>query len=96
MNSQEYIEVSVRIDPFTEENAEILMAELEDMPFESFSTEEQVDELMRSAHNADVCTQRQRVRIPPGSEHNAPPPQKGTGPRARPKTKNLSQTVCTK
>ena len=40
MNSQEYIEVSVRIDPFTEENAEILMAELEDMPFESFSTEE--------------------------------------------------------
>ncbi len=39
MNSQEYIEVSVRINPFTDENAEILMAELEDLPFESFTEE---------------------------------------------------------
>ena len=40
MNSQEYIEVSIRINPFTEENSEILMAELEDIPFESFTAEE--------------------------------------------------------
>lgn len=40
MNSQEYIEVSVRIAPFTEENAEILMAELAELPFESFDTED--------------------------------------------------------
>ncbi|MCM1502192.1 MAG: 50S ribosomal protein L11 methyltransferase [Bacteroidales bacterium] len=39
MNSQEYIEVSVKIEPFTEENAEILMAELAELPFESFDTE---------------------------------------------------------
>lgn len=39
MNSQEYIEVSLALEPFTEENAEILMAELEDLPFESFVTE---------------------------------------------------------
>ena len=36
MNSQEYIEVSIKIEPFSEENAEILMAELEEIPFESF------------------------------------------------------------
>jgi len=40
MNSQEYIEVSVRIEPYSEENAEILMAELAELPFESFSAEE--------------------------------------------------------
>lgn len=40
MNSQEYIEVSVKLEPFSEENAEILMAELEDMPFESFAIED--------------------------------------------------------
>lgn len=40
MNSQEYIEVSIGIAPYTEENAEILMAELEELPFESFSQEE--------------------------------------------------------
>lgn len=39
MNSQEYIEVSVKIDPYSDENAEILMAELEEFPFESFSME---------------------------------------------------------
>ena len=36
MNSQEYIEVSIKIDPYTEENAEILIAEIEDLPFEPF------------------------------------------------------------
>ena len=40
MNSQEYIEVSVKIDPYSDENAEILMAELEEFPFESFSMEQ--------------------------------------------------------
>lgn len=40
MNSQEYIEVSMKISPFSEENAEILMAELEEIPFESFTVEE--------------------------------------------------------
>lgn len=40
MNSQEYIEVSLNITPFSEENAEILMAELGDIPFESFSAED--------------------------------------------------------
>ena len=40
MNSEEYIEVSVRLDPFTEEMAEILTAELSDLPFDSFVTDE--------------------------------------------------------
>ena len=35
-----YIEVAIEITPYTEENAEIVMAMLEDIPFESFSTEE--------------------------------------------------------
>lgn len=39
MNSQEYIEVSMKISPFSEENAEILMAELDELPFESFTVE---------------------------------------------------------
>lgn len=36
MNSQEYIEVKVMLTPFSEESAEIVMAELGDLPFESF------------------------------------------------------------
>ena len=40
MNSQEYIEVSIRFEPFSQDNAEILMAELEELPFESFEVEE--------------------------------------------------------
>lgn len=40
MNSQEYIEVSIKITPFSEENAEIVTAEVCDLPFESFSTED--------------------------------------------------------
>ena len=40
MNSQEYIEVAVKITPFTEENAEIITAEISELPFESFSRED--------------------------------------------------------
>ncbi len=40
MNSQEYIEVTVKITPFSEENAEILTAEISDLPYESFTVEE--------------------------------------------------------
>ena len=40
MNSQEYIEVAVKITPFTEENAEIITAEISELPFESFSSED--------------------------------------------------------
>ena len=40
MNTEEYIEVSVRLAPFSEEQAEILMADLADLPFDSFVTEE--------------------------------------------------------
>jgi len=40
MNSFDYLEVAVRLDPFTEEGAEVLMAELSDLPFDSFVTEE--------------------------------------------------------
>ena len=35
-----YIEVAIEITPYSEEYAEIVMAMLEDIPFESFSTEE--------------------------------------------------------
>ena len=40
MNSEQYIEVSVRLQPFREETAEILMAELGELPYDSFVTEE--------------------------------------------------------
>lgn len=40
MNSQEYIEVAVRIEPFSEENAEIVTAEICELPYESFSSED--------------------------------------------------------
>jgi len=40
MNSQEYIEVAVKITPFSEENAEIVTAEVSELPFESFTMEE--------------------------------------------------------
>ena len=39
MNSFEYIEVSVRLEPFSEETAEMLMADLADLPYDSFVTE---------------------------------------------------------
>ena len=40
MNSQEYIEVAINIAPFSEENAEIVTAEISELPFESFSMED--------------------------------------------------------
>lgn len=40
MNSQEYIEVNVKITPFCEENADIVTAEISELPFESFVSEE--------------------------------------------------------
>lgn len=39
MNSQEYIEVSIRIAPFSEEAAEIVMAEVAELPYEAFTVE---------------------------------------------------------
>jgi len=40
MNSEAYIEVKVRLEPFSEELAEILTAELSELPYEAFVTEE--------------------------------------------------------
>ena len=40
MNSQEYIEVAVKITPFSEENADIVTAEVSELPFESFTSED--------------------------------------------------------
>ena len=40
MNSFEYIEVAVRLEPFSEETAEMLMADLAELPYDSFVTEE--------------------------------------------------------
>lgn len=40
MNSSDYIEVSIRLEPFSEEMAEIAMAELSELPYDSFSVEE--------------------------------------------------------
>ncbi len=40
MNSQEYIEVAVKITPYSDENAEILTAEISELPFESFTAED--------------------------------------------------------
>ena len=40
MNSQEYIEVSIKITPFSEENADIVTAEVSELPYESFAAED--------------------------------------------------------
>ena len=40
MNSQEYIEVAVKITPYSEENAEIVTAEISELQFESFTAED--------------------------------------------------------
>ena len=40
MNSQEYIEVAIKIAPFSEENAEIVTAEISELPFESFTMDD--------------------------------------------------------
>lgn len=39
MNSQEYIEVRISIEPFSEEASEIIMAEISELPYEAFVTE---------------------------------------------------------
>ncbi len=39
MNTQEYIEVSLEIKPYSDENSDILIAEMAELPFESFSQE---------------------------------------------------------
>ena len=40
MNSQEYIEVAIKITPFCDENAEIVTAEICELPFESFTSDD--------------------------------------------------------
>ena len=40
MNSQEYIEVSIKITPYSEENAEIVTAEISELPYESVTSED--------------------------------------------------------
>ena len=40
IDTEQYLEVSVRLDPFSDEAAEILMAELSDLPYDSFAVEE--------------------------------------------------------
>ena len=42
MNSQEYIEVAIRISPFTDEYAEIITAEVSELPYESFTVEDEI------------------------------------------------------
>lgn len=42
MNSSDYIEVLISIDPFSVENAEIAEAMISDLPYDSFSIEEDV------------------------------------------------------
>ncbi|MBP5334103.1 MAG: 50S ribosomal protein L11 methyltransferase [Bacteroidales bacterium] len=39
-DTEQYLEVAVKLDPFSEEMAEILMAELGELPYDSFVTEE--------------------------------------------------------
>lgn len=40
IDSEQYIEVAVRLEPFSDEAAEILMAELSELPYDSFAVEE--------------------------------------------------------
>ena len=40
IDTEQYLEVSVRLEPFSDESAEILMAELSDLPYDSFAVEE--------------------------------------------------------
>ncbi|MBO4467095.1 MAG: 50S ribosomal protein L11 methyltransferase [Bacteroidales bacterium] len=40
IDTEQYIEVAVRLEPFSQESAEILMAELSDVPYDSFAVEE--------------------------------------------------------
>ena len=40
LDTEQYIEVAIRLDPFSNQAAEILMAELSELPYDSFVTEE--------------------------------------------------------
>ena len=40
IDTEQYLEVAVRLEPFSDEAAEILMAELSDLPYDSFAVEE--------------------------------------------------------
>lgn len=40
IDTEQYIEVSIKLSPFSQDLAEILMAELSDLPYDSFVTEE--------------------------------------------------------
>ena len=40
IDTEQYLEVAVRLEPFSDESAEILMAELSDLPYDSFAVEE--------------------------------------------------------
>ena len=40
IDTEQYLEVSVRLEPFSDESAEILMAELSELPYDSFAVEE--------------------------------------------------------
>ena len=40
MNSKDYLEVSIRVQPFSEESAEIVEAFVADLPFDSFVVED--------------------------------------------------------
>ncbi len=40
MNSEQYIEVAIRLEPFSEEMADILTAELSELPYDMFQTDE--------------------------------------------------------
>ena len=40
MNSQDYIEVAIRLEPFSEELAERIVADLSELPYDSFLTDE--------------------------------------------------------
>lgn len=40
MNTFDYLELTVSLSPFSQESAEIIMAELSDLPFDSFQVEE--------------------------------------------------------
>ena len=54
MNSQEYIEVAIKITPFSEENAEILTAEISELPFESFTAEHRRNDMLTLFSDIEV------------------------------------------
>ena len=55
-SSDDYLEVSLRLEPFSEEMAEILCAELSELPYDSFLTEEPLLKayIPRESYNAQA------------------------------------------